>query len=143
MLEALCTLCAGLFAGAACYISLVQHPAAREVGDGFSGRFFAPMYRRAAPVQAGLAAVGTLTGLASWLSGASAWWGVGALLLGFSVPFTLVVIKPLNDALVDPERDPAAAETVALLERWSSLHRARSVTSTLAFAIFLLAARAS
>jgi hypothetical protein len=33
MFELLATACSGIFAGAAVFISLVQHPAARQVGE--------------------------------------------------------------------------------------------------------------
>ena len=49
----LATFCCGVFFGAALYISLVQHPAAVETGTDFAGRFFRPMYRRAAILQDG------------------------------------------------------------------------------------------
>jgi hypothetical protein len=51
-------LCAGLFAGAAIYISLVEHPARLECGIELAVAEFGPSYRRAAVMQASLAAVG-------------------------------------------------------------------------------------
>jgi len=42
--------CAGLFAGAAVYISLVQHPATATLGTLVAVAFFVPMYSRAAPL---------------------------------------------------------------------------------------------
>jgi hypothetical protein len=73
MLEAaklLATFCCGVFFGAALYISLVQHPAAFETGNDFARRFFRPMYRRAAVLQASLALIGCASAIAAWLSGA-------------------------------------------------------------------------
>ena len=62
-------LCAGIFTGAAVYISVVQHPAAREAGVG--GLLFPRMYARAAPMQASLAILGTLAGLLAGVTAGS------------------------------------------------------------------------
>ena len=139
MLELLATTCAGIFAGAAVFISLVQQPAAREVGDEVAVSFFSPMYARAAPMQAGLAVVGSVAAVVCWWMGSGWPWLVGALLLFFVVPFTLVVIKPVNDRLMAPDLDPADAIVPTLLSRWGRLHAVRSVTSTIAFLVFIVA----
>lgn len=128
----LATVCCGVFFGAALYISLVQHPATLETGSDFAARFFAPMYGRAAVMQASLAVVGCTAAVAAWLMGAGQWWLAAAVLFGSVVPFTLVVIKPVNDALLQA-RDLSAAELGALLTRWGHLHWARTVASGLAF----------
>jgi hypothetical protein len=131
------TFCSGVFFGAALYISLVQHPAALEMGNDFARRFFRPMYRRAAVLQASLALIGCASAIAAWLSGAGHLWLTAAVLIGSAVPFTLVVIKPVNDALLQ-NRD-AALEVGALLTRWGYLHWARTVASGLAFLLCLVA----
>lgn len=138
LLEAIAVLCSGAFAGAAIYISWVQHPAALRAGGAVPATLFRPMYRRAAPMQAGLALVGSLAGVLAWVSGSGAAWLVGAGLLGFVIPFTLLVIKPINDRLLDPELDPEAAQVPELLRRWGRLHGIRSASSGLAFLCFVL-----
>ena len=138
MFEFLAIVCSGIFAGAAVYISVVQHPASLEVGGAMPAAFFTPMYRRAAPMQASLAVVGSLAGLVAWFAGSGFLWLLGALLLGFAVPFTLVRIKPVNDQLLAPSLDPEAPEVFELLRRWGRLHRVRSFTSSLAFLLFVL-----
>jgi hypothetical protein len=132
------TLCCGLFFGAALYISLVQHPAALETGNDFAARFFPLMYRRAAIVQASLALIGCASGIAAWLSGAGRLWLAAAVLIGSAVPFTLIVIKPVNDALFQAH-ELAPAELGALLARWGYLHWARTAASGLAFILCLVA----
>ena len=136
----LATLCCGMFFGAALYISLVQHPAALETGNDFAARFFAPMYGRAAVLQASLAVVGCAAAIAAWLSGAGRLWLAAAILLGSVVPFTLLVMKPVNDALLHG-RDVSPVELGALLVRWGHLHWARTVASGLAFISFLVGCR--
>lgn len=138
MLEFLATACAGTFAGAAIYISVVQHPAATEAGDSMAVSLFPPMYRRAAPMQAGLALVGSLAAVFAWLSGSGVLWVTGALLLGSVVPFTIIRIKPINDQLLAPGLDPTAPEVPELLRRWGRLHWIRSASSGLAFLLFVI-----
>src|SRR5919108_2129754 len=114
------TLCCGVFFGAALYVSVVQHPATLEMGYDFAARFFRPMYRRAALLQASLAVIGCGTAIAAWLGGAGHLWLAAAVLIGSVVPFTLIVIKPVNDALFQ-RHELAPAELGALLVRWGYL----------------------
>jgi hypothetical protein len=132
----LATFCCGVFFGAGLYISLVQHPAALQTGNEFAARFFQPMYRRAAGLQASLALVGFASAMAAWLSGGGELWLAAAVLIGSVVPFTLIVIKPVNDALLQNRH--AGSEVGALLARWGYLHWARTVASGLAFLLCLI-----
>jgi hypothetical protein len=64
-------------------------------------------------------------------------WLAAGVLIGAAVPFTLIVIMPTNHNLLATDRDPASAETRALLERWSKLHAVRFVLSLLAIVLLL------
>lgn len=139
MAELIATICAGLFAGAAVYISAVQHPAALALGPAFAVQFFGTMYPRAAAMQAPLAVVGSVAALWCWWSGGGRLWLLGGALLGFVVPFTLLVMMATNNRLQSPELDPSSSPAAALLATWARLHAVRSVTSSLAFLIFLTA----
>ena len=78
----LTVLSCGLFAVAAVYITLVEHPARMECGTELAATEFLPSYRRAAVMQASLAAVRFVGSIAGWLAehrwvdflGASSWW---------------------------------------------------------------------
>ena len=129
--------CAGLFAGAAVYVSLVEHPARMACGLRVALTQFRPSYRRAAVMQASLATVGALVALARWLAGGQAGWLVGALLLVFAIVFTLVVIMPTNQRLLDPGLEPESPEAGTLLRRWERLHAVRSVAGCAAFGLFM------
>jgi hypothetical protein len=131
-------ICAGLFAGAAIYINAVEHPARLSCGSELALRQFAPSYRRATVMQASLAIVGCLTGLWSGWVLKDAWVGLGAVLLGAVVPFTLTVILPTNKQLLDPSLDPRGNRATTLLLRWGRLHATRSVLSGIAFLLLLL-----
>lgn len=134
------TLCCGLFAGAAIYISLVEHPARMECGTELAATEFGPSYRRAAVMQASLAAIGFIGAIAAWLTGAGSWWLVGGVLLGSVIPFTLLVIMPTNKQLLAPALDKKSAQAQTLLSHWGKLHSVRSASSGIALMIFLLSA---
>ena len=129
---------AGLFAGAAIYINVVEHPARLSCGTDLAIREFAPSYRRATVMQAPLAITGCATGLSSAWAESDAWLVLGAILLGAVVPFTLIVILPTNHQLLDPTLDPRSHRATLLLNRWGRLHAARSILSAAAFVLFLI-----
>src|SRR5580692_3923547 len=93
-------LACSLFAGAAVYLSLVEHPARMECGVEIAATEFPPSYRRATIMQATLAAVGMISSIVAWLAGATFWWLVGGIALGAVIPFTLIVILPSNKLLL-------------------------------------------
>ena len=137
LFEALATICAGLFAGAAIYVSLVEHPARLECGTELAATEFGPSYRRGTLMQASLAAVGLIAALVAWLQSRGVSLLIGGVLLGAVIPFTLVVILPTNKRLLDPGLDRRSAEAAGLLARWGRLHAVRSVLGTLAFVVLV------
>src|ERR1700738_4564773 len=62
----LTVLSCGLFAGAAVYITLVEHPARMECGTELAATEFLPSYRRAAVMQAWPTTLGVVLGASSW-----------------------------------------------------------------------------
>jgi hypothetical protein len=135
ILQFIATFCAAIFAGAAIYINIAEHPA-RMAGDIRSAlRQWAISYKRATLMQAPLAAVGFLASVAVWMLGASIWWLIAGLLIGAVVPLTLTVIMPTNRRLLAAEGE--SAETRSLLEHWGRLHTLRSLLSLLATALLL------
>ena len=131
------TVSAGLFAGAALYITLVEHPVRSLLDTRAAATQWAPSYQRATWMQAPLAVVGLVSGVAACLLGGGLGWLVGALLIGAVVPITFMIIMPTNHQLLEPGRDLSSAETRALLDRWGRLHVLRTVMSLLAFAAFV------
>jgi len=137
-LEVLATVCAGLFAGAAIYITAVEHPARLACGTALAVQEFAPSYRRATVMQASLAIVGLLAAVGAWWRTGHSGLLIGGLLLGGVVPFTLLGILPTNRRLLAPNLDPASTEAAALLARWGKLHAVRSALGGLAFGTLLV-----
>lgn len=129
LLKFIATIAAALFAGAALYINVAEHPARMTLDTRFAAAEWAPSYRRATWMQAPLALISLAAGLASWLWGAGFGWAVAAVLIGSVVPMTLIGIMPTNKALLAPGRDLGSAETRSLLERWAKLHAVRTVLS--------------
>jgi len=135
--EFISALACSLFAGAAVYISLVEHPARMQCGVEIAATEFAPSYRRATIMQASLAALGLVSSIAAWVAGATFWWFVAGALLGSVIPFTLIVILPTNKQLLSPMLDKRAPQTERLLGRWAALHAVRGVLSGAAMLLFL------
>jgi hypothetical protein len=131
------TLAAGLFAGAALYVSRVEHPARVSLGPRAAIHEFGPSYRRGAALQAPLSVLGGLAAIARFGLGGSPMWAFGGLALGALVPFTLVVIRPTNTRLLADTLEPGSAEAHALLARWGRLHAVRTVVSLVVFAGFV------
>lgn len=126
-----------LFAGAAVYINVAEHPA-RMLGDpGAALRQWAPSYRRATRMQAPLALLGFVAGTAAWLLGGGTVWLLGGVLIGAVVPFTFLVIMPVNQALLEAHCDPGSEQTRRLLDRWARLHAVRSVLGVLAAVLLI------
>jgi uncharacterized membrane protein len=128
---------AAIFAGAALYINVAEHPARMELDTRFAAAQWAPSYRRATWMQAPLALLSLTTGLGSWLLGGGFGWALAALLIGAVIPFTFIVIMPTNRALLAPDRDLGAVETRTLLEHWAKLHAVRTVLSVAATVLYI------
>ena len=126
-----------LFTGAALYVTLVEHPARMGCDTRTAATVWAPSYKRATPMQASLAVVGFIAAFGAWRSGGTLLWLIGALLIGSVVPFTLVVIKRVNDQLLAPGRDLASAQTRTLLVQWGKLHAVRTWLGLAASVIFV------
>ncbi len=130
----------GLFAGAALYINLVEHPARMSCGVEIALREWAPSYNVPTVMQASHAVLGGLAGLSAWALRGGLGYLVGALLLLSVVPFTLLVIFPTNQALLDLHAKNQVGDARELLGRWNALHAVRSGLSLVAFVLMLSAA---
>jgi hypothetical protein len=139
LLELIAVLTATLFAGAAIYITVAEHPARLSCATEIAATQWAPSYKRATMMQAPLAIVAMAAGLSRGASGGGLWFA-GAALIGAVVPFTLLVIAPTNRRLLDPARDRRSPETRALLETWGRLHAVRTALSLVSSVLFIWAA---
>ena len=76
--EFVAVLATTLFAGAAIYISVAEHPARMQCGTDLAATVFGPSYRRAAVMQGILALTSAIGGIGAWLQGVSWGWLAGA-----------------------------------------------------------------
>jgi anthrone oxygenase-like protein len=125
----------GLFAGAALYVSLVEHPARMSCELSVALAEFRPSYRRAAVMQVILAVGGVVGALGAYYLGRGVSTLVAGIVLATVVPFTLIVIMPINRQLLDETRHSQTPDTDVLLEKWGRLHNVRTVASMLALVI--------
>jgi len=138
-LQSAAILCSALFAGAALYINLVEHPARLQCGTELAATVFGPSYKRATLMQVPLAIVATISAIVCWWFLGSVLWIAGALMIFAVMPFTLVVIMPTNKQLLARELQRDSATAHRLLVRWGHLHAVRSAASLAATIIFLVA----
>lgn len=137
-LEFLATLAGALFAGAALYINVAEHPARMGLETKIAALQWAPSYQRATWLQAPLALLSLACGITAWLLGAGVSWLIGALLVGAVVPFTFAVIMPTNNKLLASGRNISTPETRALLVHWGRLHAVRTILSLVGVTVYLL-----
>jgi hypothetical protein len=135
--EIIAALASGIFAGAALYINIVEQPARLSCGVELAVTQWRPSYKRGAAMQAPLAAIGSLAAIASWWFDRRFAWLAGGLLLLSIIPFTLIVIRPINKRLESRELNLRSEEAGHLLRRWGRLHAVRSILSIAAFILFL------
>lgn len=128
---------ASLFAGAALYINLVEHPARMKLPAAEARTEWAIAYARGYVMQASLAVLSGVAGLLLWWR-----WGLtpqllGGLLMLANWPWTLLVIMPVNRRLLNiSETEEAGVRH--LLVHWARLHAVRTALSFAAAFLFAL-----
>jgi hypothetical protein len=135
--EFVAALAAALFAGAALYINVAEHASRMGLETRIAALQWAPSYKRATWLQAPLAILSLICGVAAWLLGGGGGWLIAAVLVGAVVPFTFMVIMPTNRRLLAPDRDLSSLETRELLVRWGRLHAVRTVLSLASAMLYL------
>jgi hypothetical protein len=139
LLSGIAILATALFAGAATYVTVVEQPARMACPIEVAIAEWRPSYRRATVMQASLAVLGTLAGIAAGISSGGAVWIVAAFVLSGVVPFTLIVMWPTNKRLEDPQLGLSSAEARDLLARWGRLHAVRTAIGLAALLLMLFA----
>ena len=105
---------AAIFAGAAAYVSIAEHPARSTLDDRSMLTEWQPAYKRGFAMQAPLAVIGFLLGLIAWWQSAQQGFLIGAIAMIAPWPWTLYVIKPVNDRLLELDLDQAGPGSRAL-----------------------------
>lgn len=130
---------AAIFAGAAIYVSFAEQPARLLLDDRALLMEWKPSYHRGTMMQASLAVVSALLGLAAFWMARDWRWLLGAALMLMNWPYTLLVIMPVNKQLEATPPDRANASTRNLVMRWGGLHAGRSALGLAATIVYLWA----
>lgn len=135
---------AGIFAGAATFISVAQHPALLETDEvTFQAPFFRRMYFYAARMQGPMALGSGVSALiVHYLQrdrpsagGMPCLWLFSGCVMFTIAPFSAVKMLALNHQLVDSKlcRSRGPTWMQSMLVRWGNLHNVRTRASVLAF----------
>jgi hypothetical protein len=127
---------AAIFAGAALYISVAEQPARLKLDDKALLLEWKPSYKRGFAMQAPLALIGCLFGLAAWYETGDFGFLLGALILVANWPWTLLAIMPANTKLMAMEAPNSGIGP--LIRKWGRLHAVRSVLGLAATVAFFL-----
>jgi hypothetical protein len=130
---------AAIFTGAAVYVSVAEQPARLLLDDRALLSQWKPSYKRGAVMQASIALIGCVLGLVAWWQTSHGGFLIGAIAMLAPWPWTLLAIKPTNDALLATAPDQAGPQTRALIEKWGMLHAVRTMLGALATLAYLWA----
>jgi hypothetical protein len=139
LLGLLALVAAAIFTGAAFYVNVAEQPARLALDDRALLTEWKPAYKRGAAMQAPLALIGFLLGMLAWWQAAHPGFLIGAIAMIAPWPWTLIVIKPVNDALLATALDQAGPPTRALIVKWGTIHAVRTALGALAVIAFLWA----
>jgi anthrone oxygenase-like protein len=90
-------------------------------------------------MQAGLALIACVLGVAAFFVSRDWRWLLGAATILAPWPWTLLVMKPINDRLKATAENAASAETRDLVKTWGWLHAGRSAFGVVATLDYLWA----
>src|ERR1700704_4684745 len=130
---------AAIFTGAALYVNVAEQPARLLLDDRALLTEWKPSYKRGAAMQAPIALVGFLLGLIAWWQTSHSGFLIGSIAMIAPWPWTLIGIKPTNDALLATEIEGAGPSTRALVVKWGTLHGVRTALGGLATLAYLWA----
>jgi anthrone oxygenase-like protein len=130
---------AAMFTGAAIYVIVCEQPARLGLDDRALLTEFKPSYKHGAALQAPLSLVACVLGLVAWWQSGDWRWLAGAIAIVAPWPWTLAVIRPVNDELLATDVSKAGARTRALIEKWGRLHLGRVALGAAATLLFLSA----
>jgi hypothetical protein len=127
---------AAVFFGAAFYVNFAEQPARLYLDDRSLLAEWKPSYKRGFAMQAPLAIVGFVLGVIAWWQTRDWLWLAGAIVLLMNWPYTLLGIKPTNNALMALDPTDAGPQSRRLIEKWATLHAVRTTLGAAATVLF-------
>ena len=135
----LALIASAIFTGAAFYVNFAEQPARLRLDDRALLTEWKPAYQRGAAMQAPLAVAGFLLGMLAWWRIEHIGCLIGAIMIIAPWPWTLIVIKPVNDALLAIDPDQSGPQARGLIVKWGTVHAVRTALGGLATAAFFWA----
>jgi hypothetical protein len=135
----LALIASAMFTGAAFYVNFAEQPARLTLDDRALLSEWKPSYKRGAAMQAPLALIGFVLGMLEWSRVEHIGCLIGAILIIAPWPWTLIVIRPTNNALLATDPGKAGPPSRALIVKWGVIHAVRTVLGGLATAAFFWA----
>ena len=130
---------AAVFTGAAFYVNFAEQTARLTLDPKSLLAEWKPSYHRGAMMQASLALIAGVLGIASYFLTEDWRWLLGAALILAPWPYTMFVIMPTNNRLKSTPIEAADENTRGLLLQWGRLHAVRTALGAAATAAFLWA----
>mgnify|MGYP002378678099 FL=1 len=145
-LDLLATVAAGLYAGSALYVTVIEVPSAADLGVETHWKFFPFMYDRAFVV---LGALGPIAGLSAIAHGTrvvgsafdrNLWIAAGSAFVALW-PYTLGIMLSTNNTISKDSKLVSQGQTSqfdlvqrkTLLQKWACLHSGRTAISVIGF----------
>ncbi|MGA8899741.1 DUF1772 domain-containing protein [Bradyrhizobium sp.] len=135
----LALIASAMFTGAAFYVNFAEQPARLTLDDRALLSEWKPSYKRGTAMQAPLALIGFVLGMLEWSRVEHIGCLIGAILIIAPWPWTLIVIRPTNNALLATDPGKAGPPSRALIVKWGVIHAVRTVLGGLATAAFFWA----
>jgi hypothetical protein len=136
----LALIAAAAFAGAAIYVNVAEQPARLVLDDRAMLAQWKRSYDNASVMQAGLALVACVLGVAAFFLSLDWRWLLGALFILAPWPWSILVIMPVNRQLKASAGDAVQSVTRASVAHWGRLHGVRSAFGIAATLVYLWAA---
>ncbi len=127
------------FAGAAAYVNLSEQPARLALDDVSLLKEWKPSYAKGLEMQATLALVSGLLGLAAFYFEHHPAAALGGVLMLANWPYTLLVINPTNKMLGATADEDAGPVSRTLIIKWGKLHAVRTILGIAGACAFVFA----
>jgi hypothetical protein len=132
--------CCALFAGAATYVSLVEHPTLDAGAAELADATVLGSHPRPAIFQAGLGVIGSLAAMLAGSAAGAMWWLAGGTVLGAAALLQVFAVLPLTRRLTGSEGRADPKSAARIIARLAKLHAALSLAALASLFMFIMKA---